>query len=368
MTLTNYWWLLIWVFVGGIFLIYIMPQRREIVMGKSEYRWSVPAALILVLPYIIWAGFRSDIYGDTGSYREMFLNAPDTISGWASFMDGITKDKGFYFLSIVIKWLLNSDVAYFMIIAAFQIICVAVIYRKYSCNYWLSIFIFIASTDYLSWVHNGMRQFVAVTMIFVATGLLLKKKYISMILIILLASTMHGSALLMLPIIFIIQGKAWNKKTLLCILASMAALVFVDQFTNILDTLLADTQYTNVVSDWQMWQDDGTNPIRVLLYAVPTILSLIGLKWIRKEDNPVINMAVNASIISTGLYIISMGTSGIFMGRLPIYVSMYATGILLPWEIKNIFTKRSQMLVNIIAVVLYVIYYYYQMHFTWGLI
>lgn len=322
MTLTNYWWLLIWALAGGIFLSYIMPQKREIVMGKSEYRWSISAAILFVLPYIIWAGFRSDIYGDTGSYRKMFLAAPDAISGWSTFMENMTKDRGFYFLSLVIKWITSSDVIYFMIIAAFQIICVAMIYRKYSCNYWFSIFLFIASTDYLSWVHNGMRQFMAVTMIFAATGLILKKKYIAVILIILVAATMHGSALLMIPIIFIIQGKAWNKKTLLCILASMAVLLFVDQFTNILDTLLADTQYTNVVSDWQSWNDDGTNPIRVFLYAIPTILSLVGLKWIRKEDDPVINMAVNASIISTGLYIISMGTSGIFMGRLPIYVSL----------------------------------------------
>ena len=131
---------------------------------------------------------------------------------------------------------------------------------------------------------------------------------------------------------------------------------------------MADTQYTNVVSDWQSWNDDGTNPVRVLLYAIPTILSLVGLKWIRREDDPVINMAVNASIISTGLYIISMGTSGIFMGRLPIYVSLYSSGILLPWEIKKMFTKESAVLIHLVAILLYIVYYYYQMHFAWGLI
>ena len=190
----------------------------------------------------------------------------------------------------------------------------------------------------------------------------------SVILLILLASTMHQSALLMIPIILIIQGKAWNKKTILLILASVIALIFVDQFTDVLDSILADTQYTNVVSDWQSWDDDGTNPLRVLVYSVPTILSLLGIKWIRKENDPVINLAVNASIISTALYIISLGTSGIFIGRLPIYTSLYATGILLPWEIDHIFTENSARLMKILAIVLYSLFFWYQMHMSWGIL
>ena len=97
---------------------------------------------------------------------------------------------------------------------------------------------------------------------------------------------------------------------------------FADQFTSILDQLLSDTSYTNMVSDWQSWNDDGTNPIRVLVYSIPTILSLVGLKYIKEENDPIINLATNAGLVSTSLYIVSIGTSGIFMGRLPIYVSM----------------------------------------------
>lgn len=78
-------------------------------------------------------------------------------------------------------------------------------------------------------------------------------------------------------------------------------------------------------------------------------------------------MCVNAGIISTGLGIISLGTSGAFLGRLPIYVSLYSTSILLPWELNHMFTKESARLIKIIAVVMYVIFFYYQMHFTWGL-
>lgn len=47
--------------------------------------------------------------------------------------------------------------------------------------------------------------------------------------------------------------------------------------------------------------------------------------------------AAGKYIISTALYAISMVTSGIFIGRLPIYCSLYANGILLPWELNHLF-------------------------------
>ena len=367
MTITNYWWYIIWMFVGGGILATVFPRQKVLVMGEKQTRWSTFAALLLAFPFILAAAGRGNI-GDTTVYRKSFEEAPSTLIGISGYLENVTKDKGFSVLTVLIKSILgNSDVIYFFIVAAIQIVIVALIFRKFSEDYWLSMFIFIASTDYFSWVQNGVRQFVAVALIFGAFELMLKKKYIAVILIILLASTMHGSALLMIPIVFIIQGQAWNRKTLLCIVASILVLFFVNQFTNMLEVVLSDTQYTNVVSDWQSWNDDGTNPIRVLVYAVPTILSLIGLRYIKAENDPGINMCVNAGIISTGLGIISMGTSGVFLGRLPIYVSLYSTGILLPWELNHMFTKESARIIKLIAVIMYIIFFYYQMHFTWGL-
>lgn len=347
----------------------LFPMRQELVLGKKEERWSVPAAIALVIPYIVAAALRSDMMvGDTASYRSWFLSMPATISEWPGVLSEVVKDKGFSVLLLIFRLIVkDSDVLFFFIIAAFQIIVVAMICRKYSCDYWLSIFMFIATTDYISWVNNGLRQFLAVTIIFAATGLMLKKKYLLTILLILLAATMHGSALLMIPVVFIIQGKPWNKKTAVLIIASIAALYFADQLTNILDLLLSETVYTNMVSDWQSWNDDGTNPLRVLVYAIPTILSLVGLKYIKEENDPVINLATNAGLVSTALYIVSMGTSGIFMGRLPIYVSMYSMYILLPWEIEHIFDEHSARLVKLCTVVLFSVFFWYQMS-AWGLL
>lgn len=368
MELTNFWWLLIWVFIAGGIMTVIVPKHKEIVCGKIEYRWGWVSAFALFLPYIIWAGFRSSSVGDTYAYEMMYKGIPDSIDALLSYIPTVKKDTGFTVLGGIIKVLFGDNpTIYFMILALIQGVLLVYIYRKYSTNYFLSLFLFIASTDYISWMFNGIRQFTAVTIIFAATPLMLKKKWVPLIFTIILASTIHGSALLMLPVVFLVQGKAWNKKTLAFMLVCIVSLAFADQFTDILDTLLSDTQYTNVVSDWKDLNDDGTNIIRVLVYAIPTIMSFFGRKWLDGKQEPIINMSINMSIISTAIFLVSNQTSGVFVGRLPIYVSLY-NYILMPYLIDQMFTKESARIVKMLMIIGYVGFFYYQVHFSWALI
>ena len=361
--------ILMWVGIIGILTV-LAPElvyRTELMNGEKVRRVTPLFAVMAVLPLVVWAGFRGNV-GDTAAYMQAFREMPSSISGISNYMDGITKDHGFYFVSALIKCLIgNRNTVYFIIGAFVQCFLLFRIYRKYSSSYVVSLFLFIASTDYISWIFNGMRQFVAVTITIACFPWIIEKKYVRAIIVILIASLFHQSALLVIPFVFIVQGKAWNKKTILFILAVIVAVIFADRFTDILDNMLAETQYQNVVSDWEQFQDDGTNILRVLVYSIPAILSLIGLRYIRKEDNPVISICTNMSIASAGFYVVSMFTSGIFIGRLPIYFSLYSY-ILLPWEVKHMFTKRSTQIIYLVMVVAYLAFYYYQNHFAWGLI
>ena len=360
--------ILLWIGLVGLLSVIIAGvYRTEIVNGERVRRATPFFALIVVLPLVIWSGYRGYV-GDTGAYMQSFADMPSVFSGIHGYMADIDKDKGFYFASAIIKCIIgNRNKIYFIIIAAFQCFCLFKIYRKYSPAYLMSYFLFIASTDYISWIFNGMRQFTAVAITVACFPWIVKRKYVFAIIGILIASLFHQSALLLIPFVFIVQGKAWNKKALLFIALVIVIVMFANQFTDILDNMLQDTQYENVVSDWEIWNDDGTNILRVLVYSVPAILSLIGIKYIRKENDPVINICVNMCITSAGLYVVSMFTSGIFIGRLPIYFSLYGY-ILLPWLIKHMFTKNSARLIYILMICAYLVFYFYQNHFVWGLI
>lgn len=64
MTLTNYWWLLIWLVVCGGFLTVFVPKKQVQVLGKTEYRWGMIPALVLAAPYAVWAMNRTN-FGDS---------------------------------------------------------------------------------------------------------------------------------------------------------------------------------------------------------------------------------------------------------------------------------------------------------------
>ncbi len=366
MRLTNYWWLLIWLFAGGYFLNRL-PKRRERLNGQTAERWDVVPALVFVVPYVVWTAWRVN-FGDTELYRRTYLGLQVDLSQTLPMLLSDTKDPGFNVLSMYLKVLFGQrDELFFLAIAIFQMLCVALVFRRYSQDYWMCMFLFVVSTDYLSWMHNGMRQFIAVCIIFACFDWLVRKKYVQLILAILLAAQLHGSALLMLPIIFIVQGKAWNTKTVLALAAAAACIPFMDQFTPIINDLLKDTQYDDIMTN-EIWSsDNGTNMLRVLVYSAPALLSLAGRRFVREADDPMINVCVNCAVMTMLLYLMASVTSGIYVGRLPIYTTLQGY-MAVPWLIDRMFERRSAQLVRTAMYGAYLFFFYYQMHFAWNVL
>lgn len=339
--------------------------HREFVFGKEERRATWRYAILVMAPLILQAAFRSNYFGDTYVYLLDYRSIPFDLDGKLTYIQAHSKDRGFYALGALVSIFAGQHFRYFFLfLAAIQGYCLMKTYRRYSEDYWLAIFVFVASTDIYSWMYNGLRQFLAVAVVFASSGWIFKRKYVKAILAILIASLFHQSALMMIPVIFIVLGKPWNWKTVLVILSTVLIMTFSGVFIDTLDTVLADTQYRNVVSDWRMGGDDGTNPLRVLVYSVPTILSLFCRRKIQQTGDRVVQVACNMGIISTALYLVSMVTSGVYIGRLPIYCSLFANGILLPWELKHVFGRQMKA----VAMVFYVLFYFLQLRLVWGVI
>lgn len=366
MKLDNYLLELIWLFFFGAISFLFTNKQDEIVLGKKEERWHWLPALILIIPFIFWAAWRPNNFGDTGAYRLGFKSLPSSLSSIGEVLSNQQKDVGFTLLQIIFKSLISrSDILFFMFIAAIQLLCLTLIYRKYSCNYWMSIFFFVASTDYLSWIHNGMRQFIAVAIIFACFPLLLKKKYTLLAIIVVVLSRIHLSCLIFLPFIFIVNGRAWNGRTLLFILLIILSVLFVDRITGIITNAIQDTAYSGEVIYFTE-ADDGTNIYRVVFYSIPAVMAFVFRQYIDEANDPLINICVNLSVVAAGFYVFSFFTSGILIGRIPIYFSL-SNYILVPWLIKNVFNSESRAVLNIGFAGVYIVFFLIQLT-TWGLI
>ena len=94
---------------------------------------------------------------------------------------------------------------------------------------------------------------------------------------------------------------------------------------------------------------------------------MVGKRYVDKENSLVINMCVNCSICTSVIYLLSSFSSGIYVGRLPIYTTLQGY-VAVPWLIDNMFTKESARLVNIALMGGYLAFFYYQMHIAWVII
>ena len=366
MTLTNYWWLLLWPIIMWICNRLLRFEKEEYVNGQKCIRWSWIGVIIFLIPLVIWAGWRPNNVGDTGVYRGNFLDMPVGLENLPNYLSTREKGKGFVVFECFLKTFVSkSDIVFFLIASAIQLILLAAIYRKYSLDFWMSMFLFIASAEYLSWVFNGMRQFMAVVLIFAAIPLIVKKQYFWIVIVVLFAALFHSAALIFLPFIFIINGKAWNWKTLLFIAGIIITVIFIERVSGFIVSSMEDTTYE---SDIDLYlNDDGTNIIRVLFYSIPTVMSWLFRKYIDAANDPFINICTNLSIISTGIYVISHFTSGLLIGAVPIFFSL-TNYILIPWIIQKVFSEKSAALIKSIFFVVYTVFFYYQCGPTWGLL
>lgn len=353
-----YYFIFVWIGFMAIVSQKVIVTKGTIVCGERVERWKLIWAFVAFAPVIYLAAFTTP-RSDTGLYLTIYKNLDIS---WKALKDTLLADesgKGFFAFQWLIKNVFRgSETAYRLILALLHSIPVLYVFRKYSDNFILTTFLFIATGCHIAWMMNGLRQFLAVCIIMAATPLMLEKKFIPLIGVILFAATIHSSAILMLPVVFIVQGRAWNYKTVFFIIITIIMMYAFSNYTGLLDSMLEETEYAGIMASAAEMGDDGTNPIRVLVSSVPMLLALLGKKLIDSENNKIINLCVNMSIITTGLYLISMVTSGIMIGRLPIYTSLYSY-ILLPYFIKNLFTKPSAKIVNMLMIGLYFVYYLY---------
>lgn len=354
-----------------VWLLFLQTRSYHIetVEGKKKYRWDWIAVVVLVLVLAWLCMSRPNNFGDTGTYIKTYNALPKSWNGITDYINDHPKDSGFTLLMWLSKMIGLSVQWFFYILAAIQLLLVFSVYRKYSSNLFFSAFLFVISTDFFSWNWNGIRQFMAAAICFAAAPAVFDKQFVKAILLFVVASSFHQSALFMIPIIFLAQGKVFSARTALVVCAGLLAIVFVGGFEELLDGMLQETQYANMVTDYKtgvIGVDNGTNPVRVLVYSVPAILALIGKKSIERTDSTSLVISANMSIISACIYLISMVTSGIFIGRMPIYCSLY-NYILLPWELKNLFNKESSRLVFALCYISYFVFFTYQMK-VWNIL
>lgn len=354
-----YWGILIYTSIMGF-----ITNIKSIKLKNGLHRENIVPKYLSYLTFLLlifFIGMRTNVL-DTSAYIGFFESLPSSIFELNSNTT-YGFEKGFVIFSVLVKQFISSNSnVWLMIIALISGICVLIPLRKYSLNFGFSAFLFISTTSF-SWMLNGMRQFICVTILFYFTNLILEKKTLKYIILVLILSTIHTSCLIAIPVYFIVQGYAWDKKNVFLAVIVVCILLFTSNFVSTLNQLLVGTTYEGITSQFN--NDDGVSLIRVLVNSMPVIIAFVFRKRIEKIDSKVMNLCINMSFVSSMLYVVGSVTSGILVGRLPIYFSLYNI-ILLPNMIEYLIKPKQRIWIYILCGLLYILFFYYQMNIAWN--
>lgn len=347
--------LFLWLAIAAV-LPFAMPHYTN-EHGFRQRQINRTYAILVFLPVVYFVVYAPQKYwGDYFAYMRMFREMPIELEEIGDYIAAQKNSQLFYLTSIAVKALVSKkQLVYQILLTILQTLPIAIFFWRYSDNFMFSAFLFLATSVPLAWMLNGVRQFCAVVILYTAAPLIVEKKNIRLILVVLIAALFHESAIFMLPIVLACQGKAWNKKTLLFMLAAAVMTIYIANTVGASDEFLESAGYSAEVYA----KDDGVHPLRVAVSAAPVVLAWMFRKRVAAEDSPIINVAINMSIIGFAINMVGMVTSGILVGRIPIYMSMY-NFVLIPYLLRRAFAKNSYPIMVVLVGALYGLYYFVQ--------
>lgn len=352
-------------------VFYQLAGRIKLAVGNhGAYLRSFVFAAICII-FILFCGLAGDISSDHSSYVRIFNN----ISGIeiSSFLTPdyqiSSVEKGYGLIMWIIAKLGGEPVWIFLVSAALTIIPIAYLAYKTSdpCMF---LVLYLGFGNYFD-SFNVIRQVIVGGVLVLSMQYIIKSEFWKFLIIDLIFSTIHISALLMIPFYFLLRSKPGIKTTSIqCILILLFSIGFY-RILNVFDTTFFDGKYFNSGRI-----DLGNEVIQVIVPVVLFVLSeiliyshrmnKIGLMGrfnfedkngatVQKYAGTFYNVLWNGSIYWIMFWVFTLRFS--YLRRLtyfflPLILYILTEGMA---EIKN---KNSRLIVKAFVLVTVIIYYF----------
>ncbi|MBP3951522.1 EpsG family protein [Bacillus suaedae] len=307
---------------------------------KPSKFWIMLGLLSLVLV----SGLRNTI-GDTYFYMHAYEIHDFT---WDRILNN--KDIGFGILQMILQQFSEDAQVMIFVTALITNVLIVLTLYKYARLIEVALYVYVTSGLFLVSM-NGIRQFLAASIVFAATKYIFEGKWKRFMLVVLFASTFHQSALILIPIYFLVRREAWTKLTFMLLVVAVLIVLGYNQFTQLLFSAIEDTQYGHYVG----FEGEGASVIRIAVSAAPLALAFLGREKLR-ELSPKSDYIVNLSLLNL-LFMIISSQNWIF-ARFTIYFGLYQL-VLIAWIVK-LFKEKDQKLIYITILISYFIYFFYE--------
>lgn len=314
-----YYILIAAILAGGWYLYEYKTSSRAIV----SYLAIAGAALVAM------ATLRYAIGYDYFSYEEIFQRVAQT--PWSQLFQNFGGYIGYAVVNKLVAVLGGSYHILLLVCNIFMTAAVFWVIWRYSKLPWISIYLYIA-LQFFAHSMNLFRQSLAATIIFLSYFALRGRKMIPFFLLVLLAATFHYSALVMLPVYFLINFPVtWKWMTGVGV-AALFCYIFSEQIFILITSVIFKSyaHYQNSI----YWQGNGLH--YVVFPAVYFGITLLFRKALLEKDARN-NILINSAFYTFILYVFI--TRHFILERFSIYVFPLAM-ILIP-EILDLFQVEN---------------------------
>lgn len=269
---------------------------------------------ILVI-LIFFVGLRVS-YNDTWVYRLKFIQLVPGMQAFERIDWSISENPGFQMCNVIIKTFIsdNAQVMFFLY-ALVTLTLFFLFYRRWSTQFWLTVFLFISSSTLL-FSMAAVKQVAAMGIGLCAVSCFLKNKRYWFVVLVLIGTSLHAFLPFYLAAFFL-YDKVWSKKVLLVILGAVLAGLFIEQFIELTSsaTQLIGEEY----EQHGELAEAGMSIMRFAVYCVTPVLTWIYRHQINEKGDKLMILFSNFTLIGWCFMFIALFVSANLFGRMAAY-------------------------------------------------
>lgn len=280
--------MIVWILlVLTILFTHVVIGSLTTAKDKKKFLWIVGIVTFLVM------GLRGGNYTNVydlrvyGDFYDKMCRTP-----WSKIFDVSEFEVGYAVLNKALSIVFPFTQAIILFEAAFCVFCVCYfIYKNTDKVFWA--FFFYVTLGSMGFMLTGFRQAIAMSICLLSVEFIKKKKLIWFIIFLALAITIHSSALVFLPLYFVVQSKFIQKKKerlLFVVILMMVYSPYILEFGKFL------SQGELKASDTAVFSFNGIVPI--LLFSIG-LLSQIVIDGDKKRES--------VSLISSPMMALGLG-------------------------------------------------------------
>lgn len=328
--------------------------RQMQLAGRHYSPWNDRAFLLLVAALVLFSGMRKG-YNDTASYIRIYQNYLTLDEFFADPENfNIFTNPLFYFYISLLKTLNADPQVLIFTTSLFTQLCFMLFLKRYSPSFLYSVFLYFTLGTFTVSL-AAMKQVVAMAILTLAFPALEKRQWVKYYLLVFIAMLMHTYALAF-AILPLFTQRPWKLFTYLFVFAMV---VLMMNFRGVISEFMDQAnELGKTLEEYEVFDDHTVNLLRLLVYAVPPLISLVFQRWIFQGTTKTEHLLIHLCIIS--LAFMSMGTqAGANMFARMAHYFEIGTLCCLPFMLKRTFEEKSYRLVSAAAVFCFLVFFVY---------